>query len=487
MIEYETGQVPVLAVGAGLMEPCRLAALAQVGIAVESAQTGAMALAAVEKSGHDTVLVALPLSDMTGEALIDALKVRNASSTVVLVFAADCDVGEAALEQAYDYLVEPVDDRRLAVTARNARERARLHTALADLSPDLEPAGYFGFIGRSVAMRSVYRMIESVARSRATVFITGEDGTGKAVCAEAIHKAGPRRSGPFVTVDCATIPADRIETEIFGAADTGAAQPVLFGPRGAIAKADGGTLFLNEICALDNEMQAKILRFLQTAKIEPNGGAAASTVDVRVICATDRDPTAEVAAGRFRADLFYRLHVLPIHLPPLREREGDVLEIAIRTLRDQAARTGKRFRVLAPDARALLAAHEWPGNVRELEEAIFRAVDEHDGEVLTAEMLPVAHAFEIAPTVPARAPEAAPAPLAESEAAPSAVAEPEEGTAEDTESVTVAIGQPLAEMERQFIEATIDSCDGSLPRAARLLGVSPSTLYRKRESWGASE
>ncbi|PTW61339.1 DNA-binding NtrC family response regulator [Breoghania corrubedonensis] len=483
MTNREFGNAPVLAVGEVLENDARRSALREAGIAVETAPDGATALKALEGACQRVVLVAEELDDMDGAALIRMLAERDLSHTVVLVLTARGAVDAARVRGAFDFLVEPVEALRLSTTLRNARERAILHAAVEDLSPDMGPAGYFGFIGRSVAMRSVYRMVESVARSRATVFITGESGTGKEVCAEAIHQAGPRAQEPFVFLDCAHLPADRLEAEIFGhAPDAGPA--TTFGPGGAALRADGGTLFIRDVCALDIELQAKLLHFLQTGRFTPHGTGREMAVDVRVICATDCDPMQEVTSGRFREDLFYRLHVLPIHLPPLREREGDAVDIAVRMLREAAAEAGKSFRSLTPQARAMLASYDWPGNVRELQAVIHCAVEAHEGEVLTADMLPARISGETGDASGVAHPAGATAPEAEPQADPAGGPEPGPQGAEGDTMLGLAVGETLAEMERRFIEATIEACNGSLPRAARTLGVSPSTLYRKRESWG---
>ena len=490
MSEVEFGKPPVLVVG-GLVAPgTRTDALRDAGIAVEAVPDGAAALALMERDARRVLLIAEDLADMPGTTLMRTLSERNVSHTSVLVLKPGGAVDGARVRGAYDFLVEPVDDLRLVTALNNARERAVLHAAVEDLSPDMGPAGYFGFIGRSVVMRSVYRMVESVARSRATVFITGEPGTGKEVCAEAIHKAGPRAQAPFVVLDCASLPADRQEAEIFGHAPE-AVTDTAFGLCGAAASADGGTLFVRDISALHPELQVKFLHFLQTGLITPCGGGRERAVDVRVICASDRDPMQEVVAGRFREDLFYRLHILPIHLPPLRDREGDAVEIAARMLREAAAEAGKRFRGIAPEARAFIADYAWPGNVRELQSVVHAIVDAFDGDLLTADMLP-------APIRGETGGEAASDAIAvgtgcgnaETRAAATdgaALSSDAGGHSQGEGTVGLVVGLTLAEMERRFIEATIEACDGSLPRAARMLGVSPSTLYRKRESWGEEQ
>ncbi|WP_321340036.1 sigma-54 dependent transcriptional regulator [Breoghania sp.] len=488
MSDGEFGKPVILAVGDVLMADDREKLLRDAGLAVDHVADGASALAFAQKQVPQVWLVGEKLPDMDGVALLRALRERNLPHTALIALKNEGEASASRVRGAYDFLIEPVSRLKLVTALRNARERAMLHAAVEDLSPDMGPAGYFGFIGRSVAMRSVYRMMESVAGSRATVFITGERGTGKVVCANAIHKAGPRSDAPFVCVDCTSVPKDKLDAAIFGYL------PELdieteFGAGGAIARANGGTLFIREICALDPELQEKILRFLQTGRHVPFGTVNDARfldddVDVRVICDTDRDPMQEVMSGRFRQDLFYRLHVLPIHLPALREREGDAVEIAARTLREEAAEAGKHFRNLTPEARAAIAAYDWPGNVRELHSVIHEAVGTHDGEFLSLDMLPAFINSAVRSEDPESPRDAANAKVAEAAQGQEAQSAEEGGREEDEAgALTVDIGITLADMERNFIEATIDACDGSLPRAAKILGVSPSTLYRKRDTW----
>lgn len=278
------------------------------------------------------------------------------------------------------------------------------------------------------------------------------------------------REEDHVALNCAAIPKDLIESEVFGHVRGGFTGAVADRP-GAARQADGGTLFLDEVCELPLELQGKLLRFLQTGMVQPVGGSRAERVDIRVVCATNRDPRAEVRAGRFRQDLFYRLHVIPIRLPPLRERGRDALLIGRELLRRYAREEGRRFADLAPDAEAALLAHDWPGNVRELQNVLRRAVVMHDGERLLARMLP---------------------PL-------EATAAPAEAAAEDLPAAADGAGGrvggragwrgerdivPLAEVEREAIERAIELCGGNVVRAAVFLGVSPSTLYRRRQGGG---
>ncbi|MEM8686362.1 MAG: sigma-54 dependent transcriptional regulator, partial [Pseudomonadota bacterium] len=295
--------------------------LERAGFSVDHVETGKAALEALAQGRHRAMLLDLNLPDMSGMDILNRVSEQQISITVVVVTSSGSikTAVDAMRAGAYDFIVKPPAEERMVTTIRNACEREQLHQAIAEIRNDFNDGNFHGFIGKAPTMLAVFKMIENVARSKATVFITGESGTGKEVCAEAIHTAGPRAGRPFVPLNCAAIPRDLIESEIFGhvkGAFTGAT-----GDReGAAAAANGGTLFLDEICEMDIELQTKLLRFLQTGTVQRVGSDSVTTVDVRVVCATNKDPLEEVEQGRFREDLYYRLHVLPIHLPPLRER-----------------------------------------------------------------------------------------------------------------------------------------------------------------------
>src|SRR6185503_8243628 len=241
-------------------------------------------------------------------------------------------------------------------------------------------------IGESRIMADISKRIEAMAKSRAPVFITGETGTGKELAAEAIHRLGNRADRPFIALNCGAIPRDLMESEIFGHL-RGSFTGAIADRSGAAGMADGGTLFLDEICEMHPDLQIKLLRFLQSGKIQRVGSAIAEAVDVRIVCATNRNPAAEVEAGRFRKDLFYRLHVLALSMPALRERDGDVLILAGRLLAAYAAEEAKIFRRLSSACEAALLDYDWPGNIRELQNVIRRAVVLNDAEELEPDML----------------------------------------------------------------------------------------------------
>lgn len=380
----------------------------------------------------------------------------------IIILTANGSVGlavEAMRAGAYDFVLKPIAPERVMVTVRNAIERHQLQGTVETYRQTDRP-GFQGFIGSSPAMQAVYRMIESAATSKATVFVTGESGTGKEVCASAIHHLSPRAKGPFVALNCAAIPKDLIESEVFGhvkGAFTGATAD----RDGAARQADGGTLFLDEICEMDLNLQSKLLRFLQTGTFQRVGGSKPEEVDVRIVCATNRDPLLEVQAGRFREDLYYRLHVIPILLPALRERGDDILEIARHLLTTYAAEEKKSFQGFSPEAEQILRNYDWPGNVRQLQNIIRNIVVLNEASLVDAAM--------IAPPVGGR------------------WARPQGFSNKPAVSVATPAAhptiRPLAEVERETIEAAILACNGNVPMAAAFLGVSPSTIYRKKLAW----
>ncbi|TWB21168.1 two-component system repressor protein LuxO [Nitrospirillum amazonense] len=447
------------------------------GYEVEHRETGTQALESLRLRQPGALVLDLKLPDIDGLEVLRAARESHPDLPVIVVTAhGSISVAvEAMRDGAFDFLVKPFTAARLIVTVRNALERRRLTRIVAHYRRELDRGSFHSFIGASTPMQTVYRLIESVAPSRASVFLTGESGTGKELAADAIHRCSPRRDHPFIAINCAAIPKDLLESEIFGhvkGAFTGAV-----GDRaGAARQADGGTLFLDEVCEMPMELQAKILRFVQTGTFQPVGGTQMEKVDVRFISATNRDPLAEVAAGRFREDLYYRLHVVPIHLPPLREREGDVCLIARHFLADMAKEEGKAFQRLDGDAESALMAYEFPGNVRQLQNILRNVVVLNDGAAVTRAMLPEPLRSAMADTAATRSnpPESIAAPSPERTPAAPAAADP---LASSTEVV------PLWQLEKQAIQRALALTGDDVPRAAALLEISPSTIYRKLQQW----
>lgn len=409
------------------------------------------------------VILDLMLPDRDGLELMQEM-LSDQPETRVVVVTANGSINKAVEAMrlgAYEFLVKPFDETRFLSAVGNA---------LADYAPGtvappvpLDSKALEGFTGNSKPMQDIYQRIVSVSRSMATVFITGESGTGKEVCAQAVHDASNRASKPFVPLNCGAIPADLLESEVFGhlkGSFTGAIQD----KPGAAASADGGTLFLDEICEMDLNLQTKLLRFLQTSTIQPVGAPRPRKVNVRIICATNRNPLEEVRKGRFREDLYFRLQVVPIHLPPLRERGEDVVQIAREGLMRFNKEEGRNFDDLSPDVQALFRTLPWPGNVRQLLNVLRNIVVLNDGPIVTSSMLPL----EI---------------MHHGEAVRATPVYQDMNSAKPAMSLNGLVGLTMAEIEQLVIEETIAQHGGSIPKAARILDLSPSTIYRKRESW----
>jgi DNA-binding NtrC family response regulator len=449
------------------------------GFEVRHVDTGKAALAALEEDAPPVTVLDLNLPDLNGMDILEAVKEQALPTTVVVVTTnASIKTAVQAMQAgAYDYIVKPFNPDRLNTTVRNALDHRRLCRIVDTYREDIDRQQFCGFIGSSLAMQAVYRTIECAAASKATVFVTGESGTGKELCAEAIHNTSPRRHKPIVALNCSAIPRDLVESEVFGHVK-GAFTGAVADRDGAAQRAHGGTLFLDEVCEMDASMQAKLLRFLQTSAVQKVGGMRPEPVDVRIVCATNRDPFEEVRQGRFREDLFYRLHVVPIRLPPLRERAEDILEIANHFLQQYAREERKRFRRFDRAVEALFKEYSWPGNVRQLQNVVRNVVVMHDGDSVTPAMLPSPigqgsdDGGKARPAAPAPVP--APAAAVRSAAPTGAYLYPGE------EEIV-----PLWQVEKDAIERAINLCNGNIPRAAAFLGISASKIYRKKQNWDA--
>jgi len=430
---------------------------------------GADALAFLAETTPDLVLLDLKLPDMNGMDILaqitKAQKTQAPTAVVVMTAHASVQIAVDAMQQgARDFLLKPFQPERLRTTVANILELARLNNLVAELGSGRDISGFANFIGESPPMQAVYRMVQDAAPSRVSVFITGESGTGKELCAEAIHSNSPRRDHPFITINCAAIPANLMESEIFGHVK-GAFTGAMENRAGAAVKADGGTLFLDEICEMPLDLQAKLLRFIQSGQVVPVGSNDVRQVNVRFVCATNRDPLQAVRDGLFREDLYYRLHVIPIMLPPLRARGDDVCQLAESMLQRFSREEGKAFTHLSGAARQRLMAYPWPGNVRELSNVIQSTVVLHEGEELSEDM--VARMLGGVPQ-------------------PDASFAPPVNAAGAWAPTLAADILPLAVVERAHIEAAVQHCDGHVRDAAKKLGVNASTLYRKIKSWETS-
>ncbi|MGA8893304.1 MAG: sigma-54 dependent transcriptional regulator [Anaeromyxobacteraceae bacterium] len=421
--------------------------LTAAGHQVTALADGREAVAALDAGGPpDLVVSDIRMAEMDGLQVIDAYRERAPDTPVILVTAFGNIDGavEAIRRGAADYLSKPydVDAIKLVVS------RALQHRALAMENRALrrglrERYRLENVVGRSEAMLQVYKTAARVASTDATVLIAGESGTGKELVARAIHSASPRASGPFVAVDCGAIAEGVLESELFGHA-RGAFTGAQVARRGLFEEAHHGTLFLDEIGDIGPNLQARLLRALQEGTIRRVGANEPIAVDVRVVAATNRDLEAAVKAGTFRADLYYRLHVVSIRIPPLRDRREDIPLLAEHFAQKHGRAEGS---AISPEARETLLAHDWPGNVRELENVVARALALNPSGVVLREDLP--EAVRAAKGAPA------PAPLPD-----------------------VADRPTLAELERRYATQVLEEAGGNKTRAAEILGIDRKTLYR---------
>ncbi len=444
---------------------------------VNHVETGQAALDALRQGLPDAVLLDLKLPDMDGLEILRNLPPGSLTCPVIVITAHGSmnTAVEAMQAGASDFLVKPFSAERLKVTLRNQLEKRELTEIVKSYKESASQPAFEGFLGSSLIMQSVYHAIQSAAASDATVFVTGESGTGKEVCAAAIHNRSKRRNGPFVPINCAAIPADLIESEIFGHVK-GAFTGAVADRKGAAETADGGTLFLDEICEMDVALQSKLLRFVQTGSFAKVGSSDPQTVDIRIICATNRDPLAEVHAGRFREDLYYRLHVIPLTLPPLHERGDDVLEIGRHFLTMYSDAEAKSFTDFDADAADALRSYGWPGNVRELQNVIHQTVVMHDAETVGASML----------ALPTGNPPARRGTAKDTAGTNETMTPQDPPDSADLEELAKSI-RPLNDIEREAITRAVRLCGGDVRKAAVFLGVAPATIYRKLKKWQRAE
>jgi len=421
------------------------------GYDVETAADAFKALGKLDEFAPHLVLTDLKMPGMDGIELMHKITAGEREVAVVVMTAFGAiDTAVAAMRAgAIDYLTKPLNFDELLIVAERALERVNLRAEAAHLRARLAEKRRPGnIIGDSPQMQRVFKIVEQVAPSRASVLITGESGTGKELVAEAIHQLSPRSGGPFIKLHCAALAESLLESELFGH-EKGSFTGAVARRDGRFQLAHGGTLFLDEIGEISAAMQVKLLRFLQEHEFERVGGTQTIQVDVRIIAATNRNLAEEVAHGQFREDLYYRLNVVTIDMPPLRDRRTDIPLLAEFFLRRFAEENGKQINGFTDEALATLVAHAWPGNVRELENAVERAVVMTAGPMVEATSLP-AHVVP-RPTGAEQAP--------------------------------VIPGSTLDEIERHAILKTLEHTGGSTSRAAEVLGISVRKIQYKLHAY----
>ena len=360
------------------------------GYDVEVAENGEQALGLVDTFGPDVILTDVRMPKMNGLDLLATLKAKQNAATVIVMSAyGSVDLAlEAMKAGAYDYVGKPFKPDEIVLALRKAEERESLRRENRALKEQIQKDSQFeSILAKSQAMNDIFKTITKIADFKTTVLVQGESGVGKELVARAIHARSSRKNHPFVAINCGAIPENLLESELFGH-KKGAFTDAQADRRGLFEEADGGTLFLDEIGELPLNLQVKLLRALQEETIRRLGESKAIKIDVRIVTATHRDLAAEAKAGRFREDLYYRINVLPIVIPPLRQRKEDINLLVDHFTTRNNARLGTQIRAITADARKLLLEYAWPGNVRELENTIERAMVLCDGDVIDAHDLP---------------------------------------------------------------------------------------------------
>ena len=424
---------------------------------VRIAHSGREGIELMSEATFDAVLTDLVMHDVDGlEVLKEANRLQPEAVVLLITGHGSVETAVDAMRLgAADYLTKPVRIAELRTRLGRAVEARRLRRTNRELRRQLDKRyGFEGVIGHSPAMQRVFDVLQQVSGTHATVLILGDSGTGKELVARAIHTNSARKEKPFVAVNCAALSQGLIESELFGH-EKGAFTGAVSAKEGIIVYADGGTLFLDEVGDMPVETQAKLLRVLETREVQPVGGNALQKVDIRIVAATNQDLPAMVGKGTFREDLLFRLQVITLELPPLRERTGDVPMLIDHFIGSLSSEHGREVRGITPEARALLVRYDWPGNVRELRNAIENMVLLTRSDVLDVD------------DVPERVKRAAGAPG------------PARGHYE-------LAGRTLAEVERDLIEANLDLASGNRQKAAKLSGLGERTLYRKLKEYGIS-
>jgi len=421
-------------------------------------QSGKEAIARLEEIDPDIVLTDIRMPGVTGLDVLQAVRAHDPEVPVILMTAQASlqSAMQAVNEGAFYYLQKPFSNAELVALCRRAAQTRRLTTENKTLKREIrrrDTSNAKRPVGRNRAFLEVVRLAETVAPTDSTVLITGESGTGKEVIARFIHELSERESGPFISINCGALPENLLESELFGhvkGSFTGAVRD----KEGLLVAAEGGTFFLDEVGEMSPALQVKLLRAIQEREVVPVGATDPVDIDVRIIAATNRDLEQEIRRGTFRSDLYYRLNVISLHLPPLRERPEDVALLAEHFLHALAEDKGGTPRTLTPDALSALQAYEWPGNVRELENALERAAILSKGDAVDVDALP------------------------------SRITNPESAPLVSERPHT----NPTLELiERAYILWVLQAEGGNKARAAEVLGIDPSTLYRKLNRYGMTD
>jgi two-component system response regulator AtoC len=431
------------------------------GYEVEAVDDGADAIERAQAGdGRYDLVVSDVRMERSGGLDVLAAFTAKAPQTPVILITAFGDVSgamEAIQRGAYDYVSKPFNIEELRLTVARALERRRLIAEQKTTPSEAKPPELQDIVGKSAVMLDVYKLVARVAGSTATVLVEGESGTGKELVARSIHTHSPRAAAPFVPVNCTALTESLLESELFGHA-RGAFTGAVGAKRGLFEAAHGGTLFLDEIGDMGPKMQAQLLRTLQDGEVRPVGGSEAIRVDVRIVCATNKNLEEEVKAGRFREDLYFRINVVTVQLPPLRDRREDIPSLVGHFLNKTARRERRERAAMSPEALRLLTAYGWPGNVRELENAIERAVAVAKGGVVLPSDLPPEVGGSAAVGVP--------------------------GGVSVADGGIIADRPTLGELERRYIQLVLAECAGNKKKAAEKLGIDRRTLYRALERGG---
>ncbi|MHC4850137.1 MAG: sigma-54-dependent transcriptional regulator [Planctomycetota bacterium] len=424
--------------------------LTRAGYDIFVAEDGSKAVPILQEEEIDCMITDYKMPGMDGMRLATTAQVVRPSVAVIMISAfANVDTAVIAVKQGiFDVFEKPIKLRDVKKALARALENRRLVIENSRLREDLRGREELDrIVGRAASFREALSVIEQVAPVKSTVLLTGESGTGKEVFANALHNLSPRADGPLVKVHCAALADSLLETELFGH-EKGAYTGAVSSRKGRFELADGGTILLDEIGEIPTSTQVKLLRVLQEGEFERVGGSETIKVDVRVIAATNADLNLEVAERRFREDLFYRLNVISVEIPPLRKRREDVPLLVQHFIEKYNSLTGKELKGIAPEALDRLVARDWPGNVRELENVVERAIVLATGDLVTTDDI-----------------------AAESTNG--------DGGSNDDTPIPFRVGQSLAELEREAIQRTLRAVDGDKDAAARILGIGVATLYRR--------